>query len=206
MRRRWGVLAAPILLGGCATQPPIQPHVPAVADLGESRWRARQSSLRTLDAWTIEGRIALYNDAEAWNADLHWRQQSEDYDIRLVGPFGLGRVRVRGNADGVAMETSDGRYRERNPDTLFNQRLGWNIPVTGLKWWIRGLPSVTPPSRSRPTPDRQGRLRTLDQDGWHIRFIDYVAIDGLELPGKVFLENEQWKVRLVIGNWRLQPG
>ena len=202
MKSLWGVAPAVLVfavLSGCASQPP------APTDPGASHWQARQSSLRALDAWTIEGRIALYNETEAWNADLHWRQRGERYDLRLVGPFGLGRMRVRGDADGVTLETPEGQYQERDPDTLFNRRLGWSIPLTGLKGWIRGLPSDRLPPQSKPVLDAQGRLRQLDQGGWNIRFIDYVAVDDLDLPGKIFLENKAWKVRLVIRDWRLQP-
>lgn len=190
MKRYWGLALIGLLLNGCATHPSI-PADPARDEV----------HLRALDAWTFDGRIALYNDAEVWNADLRWRQQGPRYDIHLSGPFGQGRARIRGDADGVTLETAERTRRGRDPETLFNQTLGWRIPVNGLQWWIRGLSA--PSAQTNALLDAQGRLQRLRQDGWDIQFKRYVVVDGLALPGKVFLENPEWTVRLVIQDWRL---
>ena len=199
---RWApAIVAVLILGGCAMLPQQQPA--KNPDFDPSRQQIRQAPLRALDTWKLKGRIALYNEVEAWNADLRWNQRGEHYEIRLVGPFGQGRIRVNGDAHGVVMQTSDRRYFDQDPDALFNRRLGWNIPINGLKWWIRGLPAEGLSMDAEPAWDNQGRLARLRQDGWDIRFKRYAAVGALELPGKVFWENTQWNVRLVIQDWRI---
>ena len=203
MISRWApAIVVVLILGGCAMTPQQQPSAKDPA-FQPSHRQAKQASLRALNTWKLEGRIALYNEVEAWNADLHWRQRGEHYEIRLVGPFGQGRIRVHGDTHGVVMETSDRRYFDQDPDVLFNRRLGWNIPINALKWWIRGLPAQGLSMDAEPTWDNQGRLTRLRQDGWDIHFKRYAAVGALELPGKVFLENAQWNVRLVIQDWRI---
>jgi outer membrane lipoprotein LolB len=65
---------------------------------------------------------------------------------------------------------------------------------------VLGLPA---PGAAERTLDEYGRLDRLKQSGWEISFLDYENHHGIELPGRVFINNHQAKVRLVIGDWRL---
>ena len=53
------------------------------------------------------------------------------------------------------------------------------------------------------TFDAAGRLAALDQQGWQIRYEDYVLRGGLWLPRKLSLANERGRLRLVLDDWRL---
>ena len=50
--------------------------------------------------------------------------------------------------------------------------------------------------------DEEGQLSRLRQADWHIDYPAYQQSDGLSLPRKVFLENTELSVRLVIDRWQ----
>jgi len=51
--------------------------------------------------------------------------------------------------------------------------------------------------------DEAGRLARLQQSHWLIEYPAYARVDGLVLPRKVYLENDELSVRLVIDRWTL---
>jgi outer membrane biogenesis lipoprotein LolB len=48
-----------------------------------------------------------------------------------------------------------------------------------------------------------GRLAKLQQGQWLVTYPEYVTIEGVMMPRKVFLENHELSVRLVIDRWVL---
>ena len=59
------------------------------------------------------------------------------------------------------------------------------MPLAGLHYWILGIP--VPAAAERHTLDEWGRLKSLSQSGWDIRFLDYARYDGEELPRRLVL-------------------
>ena len=132
---RWVWLAGLLVLSGCATRPPVSP-----AD-SEANWLAHQAALETLTHWRVQGRIAVRTDSEGWSANFDWKQQGEDYRIRVRGPFGQGAVELHGNGRGVWLKRADQPpVFALNPEALLEQETGWQLPVEGLSSWLRGLP------------------------------------------------------------------
>ncbi len=79
------------------------------------------------------------------------------------------------------------------------------FPVSGLRYWIRGIPA--PGGNARLLGwNEQGRLHRLEQDGWRVEMRNYRDVGDYRLPGKVFIkrgEEDPVDVRLVIRQWGL---
>lgn len=194
-------LGVGVVLVGCA-QVPVQPDAMAAR---EQAWAAHQAQLSGLDAWTLTGRIALSSETEAWNATLRWRQDDARYDILLIGPLGQGSLALKGDDRSVVLRTSDGQTSTAtDPEGLLARHLGWRLPLEGLQHWVLGLPDPGRPAE--PVLDEAGRLAELTQAGWTMQFLRYDPVEDLMLPGKIFLENPEWKVRLVVERWTLAGG
>lgn len=188
-----------VLLAGCAATPERKPVMPAA-----QAWRLHRRALGALQTWTVSGRIAIQTPSEAWNASIYWSQTPAHYRISVVGPLGSGSFRLDGDALGVVLQTpKDGAYSARDPDTLMEDVLGLRMPVSGLRYWILGLPAPGPTPSS--VLDVYGRLAHLHQDGWQIDYKRYRQVHGLDLPDKVFLSNDHYGLRLVVSEWLLMP-
>ena len=190
------LLAGAVLLVGCAPTP-IEP-----AAEGEPLWQAHQQVLNAIGHWQVSGRMAIQAAGEGYHGRFDWRQLGDRMDLTVSGPLSQGSARLRGDGAGVELLDSDGgRVRAGDADTLLRRATGLQVPVTGLRYWILGLPAPT--TESSRVLDGQGRLLSLEQNGWNIDYRAYLDMDGRSLPRKVFLERDDLRVRLVVERWRI---
>lgn len=195
LSRLAGVSCAALLttLAGCAVSPPAPEADPAL-------WEQHRSAASRITQWQLDGRIALRRSDEGWHADLHWQQRDEKFEVRLSGPLGQGGAHLQGDETGVALTLSDrSTYHAADPEELMRQRLGWAVPVQGLRYWVRGLP--VPGIAETHRLDERGRLRELAQDGWHVRFARYDESAAVALPARLELTRGDLHVKLVVERW-----
>ena len=83
---------------------------------------------------------------------------------------------------------------------MVESQLGWQLPVSHLLYWVRGLPA--PDSRSRIALDPNGRLASLQQDGWDVQYLGYTEEDGYTLPNRIKLAGRDLKITLVVKDWQ----
>lgn len=186
MRFLAGLLAV-LLLAGCTTTPAPR----------------SSTSAATLSAWQFNGRVSLTRGEEGWHAGLHWQEQAGSFYLRVSGPLGQGGFQLNGDARGVVLVDADGQtFAAQDADTLLVQVTGWELPVSGLRHWIRGLPEPAA-GEAQANRDEAGQLRRLEQSGWTINYERYQVVDGVSLPAKLRLVREDIAVRIVIDQWQL---
>ena len=196
MTRALSIIVLTALLAACAVTPPR-----GVTGRAEQAWRTRQAALATLTDWSFTGRIGITLGDQGWHAALNWRQHAEGYDIQISGPLGQGVGMLHGGPDGVLLRTPDHKEsRAADAESLLYAQFGWWVPVSGLKYWLRGLPD--PQQTAQTTLDDSGRLTRLQQAGWEIRFTRYAQLAGLALPDRLMLSNDKMKVKLIVDTWR----
>lgn len=185
------------LLGACT----LTPELPPVDD-PQAAWEARNLKLANLDAWRLVGRIGIVTGDDGGSATLHWRQLPQNYEIDVFGPFGKGMVRLYGNDSSAVLETSNGEaLYAGSAEVLFEQSLGWRIPVVPLRRWVLGLSA----EQDAFELDTQGRLATLTHEQWQVDFLAYRAVDGFDLPRKLSMSTEGLDIKLVVHEWQLTP-
>lgn len=166
---------------------------------------ARQAGLKNLRHWVASGRISIVADDEAWNGNLHWRQTGADvYDIRIIAPLGQGTLLIKGDREGVELRTSDGKapLQAATPEELLERSMGWQMPLSGMRFWILGIKS--PHALETISLDENGRPAALTQSGWNIKLSDYRLIDRWYVPGKIEIENDRIKVKMLVQSWKLE--
>ncbi len=168
-----------------------------------SRWEARRQQLESnLKNWAITGRIGVQQEDQGWHAALRWEQLDDYYRLQVSGPAGQGAARLEGGPTGVVLRRGDGvTYQADSPEQLLETHLGWQVPLAGLRDWVRGLPA--PGELSHLALDEQGRLLGGRQDGWTFVLSNYGEVSGMQLPGRLLLEHPPLQVKLVIERWQL---
>lgn len=186
------------LLTACATRPPMPEGG------RDQAWQHHQDRVAELTQWELKGRIALRLQNEGWTASVHWQQEQGAYLIRLIAPWGQGVYNLRGDGNAVQLRMPDDRLLyAQDPETLLRENLGWQVPVEGMVYWVRGLPSPgsTPDSLNL---DKRGRLQALRQDGWRVHYDRYGLFSGgVALPEKLTIERDDVRVRLLIHTWEV---
>ena len=90
-------------------------------------------------------------------------------------------------------------FSSDNVQELTREVLGWDLPLTGLRYWVLGLadPGVPVTSLER---DEQLRIKQLAQRDWQI---DYLAYSGdSALPSSMVLRHSDLRMRLIIDGWK----
>jgi len=170
-------------------------------------WQLQQKELAQLQSWAINGRISVQTEYEGGQADYRWQQYNNtDYDIRLQAPMGAGTTLITGRLNGVSLKTSSGdELFDTDVDKLMLKLNGWPLPVSGLQYWVKGLPA--PKSSFEVSKwNKNGLPAVMLQDGWRIEMRKYKKVGENLLPGKLFINRQNGEdvdVRLIIRQWTL---
>jgi outer membrane lipoprotein LolB len=188
-----------LLMAGCTGLPPRP-----VPESAQQSWTLRQQELKQIDGWQLKGRVAIVNGVEAWHLNVNWLQNDGDYRIEMWGPFGAGRVQLRGNEQGVRLIDSDQYvYYSTDPESLLYEHTGVKMPVAGLRYWILGLADPGQ-SQKQPVVDRYGRLASVQQNAWNVELQRYTRVGQMELPDKLSVNKDDLRVKMVVDNSKLK--
>lgn len=197
MRILWIVLAA-LTLSSCATFAPT-PSAPAVPT---ANWAERQTALNRIQSWFLNGKIAVQTTKDSGSAAVNWTQRQRSYNIAITGPLGAGSLKLAGSPSGVNLQTSDGKsYSAKSPEQLLASKWGFNLPVSNMRYWMRGLPVPGTPATTHF--DQNARLTSLDQQGWHIEYLSYANAGGIDLPEKLSITSAMMRVKIIVYQWRV---
>ena len=187
-----------LLASGCSTFTPRE----VLQGQGNAQaWQVHKAQTSQIDGWQISGKLGIRAPQDSGSGTLFWLQRQDYFDIRLSGPLGRGAARLTGRDGAVNLEIANqGRYQGESAQELLGEQLGWQLPVSQLHWWIRGLPA--PGSRSQLTLDSDSRLAALQQDGWQLQFLDYRDQHGFSLPQRLKAQRGELQIILVIKDWQ----
>ena len=145
----------------------------------------------------LSARFAVRHGSESATGGVQWRHSETADDLLITNPLGQGVARITRSGAEFELETSNGeRYRAPDAETLTQQVLGWSLPLRGLPQWVLARPLPGEPAEIARGDD--GRVKSLNQDGWQIDYEQYAG----EHPSRVNLAREDLRIRLVIESWQ----
>lgn len=201
LARYLGALALLLLLGACASRTLI-PTPEAGA-----RWRAQQAQVGSIDHWQLDGRIALKNARDGFNAGVSWLEQPPRYRFELVATLGATAARLNGEAGLAVLELPDQPpLTGRDARDLLVSHFGWDIPVDDLRWWVRGLPA---PGGRAAEVDAQGLPVRLQSGSWQVHYLSWTEVQRdddsamLVMPQRIEARSGDLTLKLSIHGWRL---
>ncbi len=201
LRPRWTRLAALsgtalLLLALLAACAPMSPR-PAIVGLSLSQ-DAREAALARQLVWAFSGRLAISQGSDGGNARIEWRQNGQDFDIRLSAPITRQGWRLRSQAGVVTLEGLEGGARRgTDPEAMLLEATGWRIPVSAMAAWVRGARAAGPSDMSF---DARGLPEILQQAGWTVEYRGWIE-QAPALPAKVFVRQGEASVRLLVEVW-----
>ena len=180
------------MLAACASAPPA-------AETGD--WPRQRGSLEALDTWQFRGRVNVRYENESHTPRILWRQQNRNYNIRLWGSFNAGNTRITGGPDGVMLEAGGEVMTAETPEELILEQLGYELPVSHLAYWLRGLPA--PGGAADILFDEREQLTEIRQEGWSVNYPDPRQYGELSLPGAVEIlrSDDDARLRFVGLRW-----
>jgi outer membrane lipoprotein LolB len=192
------IMMSMLTLTSCST---ITPQAPTPKQQSLS-WQARQQILSNLQTWKLNGKIAVQTDKDAGSASLDWQQKKAQYTISLMGPLGTNSMKLTGKPGQVTMETADGKHFSANTaEQLLSEQWGFNLPVSYLYYWVRGLP--VPGLTHTDKMDNYQRLTSLSQQGFRVDYAAYVQTSKIDMPAKITISSPTLKTKIMIYDWQV---
>lgn len=193
-----------LILGGCASIN-LEPLPEGLTDQEPANWTKKQARLNELSDWQLSGKLAVRQPSDSGTAIINsWVQNGNRYDIGLSSSFlGMGSTRLKGTTGFIELTLPGGdRYQSGDPEALVEAATGWQLPLSNLARWVKGLPGAN--GDYRLLFDRQGQLALIRQQGWEIRYDRWNRFisDFPALPARLTAVKGEKRVRLVVTDWR----
>jgi len=158
-----------------------------------------------VDAFQLSGRVNVRVEQAAYPGRIRWQHGPETDEVWLYSPIGNAVAHMRQEPDGALLVTADGKeYRAQNVNVLAREVLGYELPLDGLQYWVRGLPSPDL-EVSEQKEDANGRPELLRQAGWKIAYLDWAPAGVSGLPSKLDVIGNNMRMRLVVDEWKMIP-
>jgi len=186
-----------LLINACSSLPEIDNN------LQLHQWTNHQALVNELESWSIRGRTAIQSKNNSATFLLHWDQFDAGYELRFISGLGHGTYLLKGSAAGVVMRTPKNKvFTSDTPEKLIREKLGWDVYLAGLKYWMRGIPEPNV-KYSQLLLDEKGRLKDMKQSGFSVSVLRYTDKRNISLPEKLFIRSSDIQLRLVIQNWEI---
>jgi outer membrane lipoprotein LolB len=156
-------LAVAVALSGCSVTP----------------MRGPVSALLGKATHAYHGRFAIqyidrYGKERNVYGNFDWQEHGNTITLQLLTPLGQTLAVVTSSAALATLELPNREPASAdNVAILMQNALGFALPVEGLRYWLRPLPSPTSRAITVTDPQHETRLKEIDQDGWTINYIAY---------------------------------
>ena len=181
-------IAAVLLLTACASAPRRD----------VAGWQAPGATPPdSVTAFRLSGRLAVSDGRDGGSAGFVWTQQGDRFEVELRQPVSQRTWRLHGGPRSAVLEgAEDGPRHGPSAEALLLDVLGWHVPVSALRDWVRGLPHGQGADIER---DAEGRAVSIVEDGWQVDYREWLEAGAW--PTRVVARRAPYSVRLSVHDW-----
>jgi outer membrane lipoprotein LolB len=153
---------------------------------------AKLPSMRLSEAsqWRFEGKLGVKAAVNSGNLSISWAQLGDAFDVHLYGPLGITVAEVSGDAGGATLSLPDRPpLLASSPEALVREALGYTLPVSPMRYWVRGIPA--PGEAFDVTTDG------FRQFGWQVVIRQRDTLG----PIKIHMHRPEVSLLLVVKSW-----
>ncbi|MDX1490227.1 MAG: lipoprotein insertase outer membrane protein LolB [Pseudohongiellaceae bacterium] len=184
-----------IVLGACSLSTRMDAPV-------NPQWDTRRQVLSQLNNWEFTGRVGVRDDQDSQSSRIRWRQHGNTFVINLWGTLNIGATEINGSENGITLkQEGEPTLFAESPEQLIYEQLGYELPVTQLNYWIKGVPA--PASPSQLSFNEENALIGLQQLGWQIEYLAYTNFGAESLPTRIRIQKPPLRLDFVRLNWTL---
>jgi outer membrane lipoprotein LolB len=156
-----------------------------------------------LESFQLAGSMSLRVEKDSFPGRVRWTHTPSRDELWFYSPVGSAVAHLVQDPDGALLVNEKGEeYRAADLQSLAAEVLGWDLPLRGLPYWVRGVPwpEADPADVQR---DAQGRLAQLQQAGWKVSYLAWFGDGADALPAKLDLQGQRLRLRLAVQRWEL---
>ncbi|WP_345292851.1 lipoprotein insertase outer membrane protein LolB [Kangiella marina] len=202
-----------LFLAACETTPVKQETT--VWD--DPLWQKHYKRLKTFETYQLKGRIGITHPEDSFSSNFIWQQQEPNrFTFRMYGAFGQTYMILKVQPNLSTLDTADDEhYQGYDARELLYGVSGWNIPVSLMQDWIKGLPTGI--NKSDLLINADGTLQQIKYLDYVVSFVRYqdaelpIAGNGtdgdktinLKMPDKIRIVQGPNKIALSIRSWEI---
>lgn len=163
------------------------------------------TSLNEANHYKAIARSAVKSPEFNGQVSIIWDQKDQnETNITVQGAFGQGKTDIKITPVVTSITTDGQTYKGESPDELFYALTDFKWPISGTKAWLSGKPADIN-SATELIYDKQKRLSSFNEAGWHVEYQSWVRKAGLTLPERMTLSRgDDIRLRLLIERWIIQ--
>lgn len=149
--------------------------------------------------WYARGSYSIQNYHQVKSGNYEWQQDGPQFNLRIYGPLYAGNVLIVGNAHQTRLIEGRKVTVAASPEALIQERLQLELPVSGLRYWLRA--EAVPGSPVQIQRNTLGKVEAISQSGWQIQYLRYKNFNGREMPNLIAATGGQLQVRISVNTW-----
>lgn len=183
-------------MSACVSVTPVVP-----SEGHDQLWQARTEYLYQQDHWTVHLSLIGVTEQQKFKTRAQWEQQGDHYTIKLRDFLGRTIAVIEGSPSEVHAKTSKGQhFKGDTAEQLIQQLFDIQIPVSGMRYWLLGLPKPDMPI-TQLSFDQRGLAQQLEQQAWSLQYPSYKQNDSLLMPEQILLDYSDIDLTVKISRW-----
>ncbi len=147
------------------------------------------------DEWNASGRFVVIHEKESINAKFIWKQETEEFELRIINSLGMRSIVLRGNNQGI--NSIDGAASD---DIIAYEDLLELIPLSEMRYWLTGNPN---PMMKFSLYSKDSENISFIQSGWNVKILENKEIDSIYFPEKINISNSESSITILISGWKI---
>ena len=156
---------------------------------------SRDTLYPLFDEWNASGRFNVIYKKESINAKFIWKQETEEFELRILNSLGLRSIVFRGNNQGI--NSIDGASTD---DIIANEDLLELIHLSEMRFCLTAKP--TPKIKFSPYSKDSENISFI-QSGWNVKILENREIDSIYFPEKINISNSKSSITILIYDWKI---
>lgn len=189
-----------LILVGCETvqQPPLSVE-----------WQAHQTQLESLTHFQVLGKLGYIDDTQRQSLNFVWEQSPTITEIKLNTFFGKNVLTLLLVDNGAKLTLSSGEtYFDSDADALIYKLTGMKIPVSDMKYWIKGDPKNATQYAINELNALSSLTKQSKDESWLLSYDNYRTVENYLLPQTLKLSQIETttnnvKLNIAISRWKL---
>ena len=152
------------------------------------------------ESWRARGKFSYRSSEVRESGNFDWRQDGENYRLRLYGPLGMGSVKISGNPNLVRIQTGKQDISSDQPLSLLYRITGFEIPLNSMPRWLLGKPASNTPTEI--SYDSEGNIQSFYERNWLMDYDEFKELDNQQIPTTINAQKDGINLRMLVYSWK----
>lgn len=158
-----------------------------------------------LSQWDLTAKFSVSTSRGTESGSIRWILKENEERLDVLSPTGSVIAQLVLTASEARLKTDDGESVASDAETLFKDVMDLSLPVSALRFWVRGLTAPNLPVQS-VKKDAEGRIIEILQDGWRLSYNGNISIESgsnlFEVPRRLNAIRNDVEIRWASTEWQ----